>query len=582
MFSRKHASLGMARRTDRTLILSLALAAITFASLVAFVASANADINAVPYGSTSDVRPGSHGDLTVGADFTYSSPSEDLKRVEIDLPAGGVGDPNAVPYADRCTKEQFASSTCGVASQIGEVALKATVSVLGIPVGPVDLTGTISILQTTPEVPTEVGAYIPSLAGITAPIRAYAKFVPVTSGPEGDFRIRSVTEDFPRTTQVLGIDQPIQISRYQQKLFGKLSNGHVFITAPTRCDTWNSWGYFQAYDSNTNVNSDPDLTGTNNFLKSDAFPTTPDCTTVPGFNTEASASVSAAARGGSPTFTTDLAIPGLESEPLSPAVPKSVVATLPKAVNVDVAQLTRICQNEQFAALSCPANSKVGTVSITTPMIVAGLSGEAYLVKPSAGQTLPDIGIMVHGAINFTMRGTNHYVNGNQLQSTFDNIPQVGFSTFKLTIAGGQNGLLRVNTCPVNGTAPADGGPTTFAMTSYLGQTRNLSSGNSNFGPCNSYAVTIKSIKKCIKRGGILKLSPNYRTRTEIKYVRFVTPRSKWKSFKKSPYRIKVRTSKKLKKGKTYKYKLTAYYKPTSVYPKGKTIKKSGKFKICK
>lgn len=130
MFSRTDAGLGMVRRMDRTLILGLALVACASVALMACAARASADVNGVPYGSTTDVRPGSHGDLTVGSDFTYSSPSEDLRRVEIDLPTGGVGNPNAIPYADRCTKAQFATSTCGAASQIGVVTLQAIVTVL--------------------------------------------------------------------------------------------------------------------------------------------------------------------------------------------------------------------------------------------------------------------------------------------------------------------------------------------------------------------------------------------------------------------------------------------------------------------
>jgi len=51
---------------------------------------------------------------------------------------------------------------------------------------------------------------------------------------------------------------------------------------------------------------------------------------------------------------------------------------------------------------------------------------------------------------------------------------------------------------------------------------------------------------------------------------------------KKSPFKATVKVSKRLRAGKTYKYKVKVYFKPTSIHPKGHVVTKSGKFKICK
>jgi hypothetical protein len=69
--------------------------------LAGLTATAQADIYPVPGGGTSDATTGGHGDLTVNGTFTYSNANEDLRRVVIDTPTGGVGNPNAVPFADR-------------------------------------------------------------------------------------------------------------------------------------------------------------------------------------------------------------------------------------------------------------------------------------------------------------------------------------------------------------------------------------------------------------------------------------------------------------------------------------------------
>ncbi len=559
---------------------------------MAFVPAASASVTASPYGGTTDARTGGHGDLTTGVTFKYSDASETVRRILIDTPAGGVGNPNAVPYADRCTKQQFETSTCDKKSQIGIVTISAKAWVipglLGTDLN--DMTGTISEIQTDPEVPTLVGAFIqPKLLGLDVgpPIRAYARFYPVTSGPEGDFRIRSETDPFPTTSKVaiLGFpiaELPIQITKYEQKLFGKLANGNVFITNPTRCDTWDSWGYAEFYNSNAGANSDPFQTGTNGFFKTDAVPTTPDCDTLAPFNVGADSVVTGGERGGHAAFSTELKIDGLGGEPLGAAVPKTVVATLPNALTIDVAQLGRICSNEDFAAHKCPASTQVGTAQVTTPMIKAGLQGEAYLVKASPGRNLPDLGVHVHGAIEFNIRGTNRFVNINQIQTTFDNIPQVGFSSFKLNIAGGTNGLLLVDKCPTDGSDPSDGGSTRFDMTSYQGQSIGVNSATAYTPPsCISYSLSVKNVSKCLKKRS-LKVKPSFKSRSQVRYVKYYVNGKYAKKVSKSPFGTTLKLSKKLKAGKTYRYKVKAYYKPSTAQPKGRVVTKSAKFKICK
>jgi hypothetical protein len=558
--------------------LGVGLSAFALAIAVTIAQSASADLYPVPGGGTSSAVTGGHGDLTVSTALTYSDPNEDVKRIVIDTPTGGVGNPNAVPYADRCTKATFTNSICDDKALIGEVTLSVTAAAIA----PTTLTGKIYILQTSPEVPTHVGAYIAPTAGVTAAIRAEAVFYPVTDGPDGDLRVRSVTEDFPRTANILGVDAPIQVTSYQQKLFGKLGNGNVFITNPTRCDTWFSYGYAQAYDSNSNANADPLLTGTNDFVKTAPFPTTPVCDTLAPFNTEADAKVVGKSRGKPAEFSTQLKIPNLGAQPQSPATPKTVVVTLPDAVNVDVEQLGRICTSEAFAARTCPATTKVGSVSITTPMIAAGLTGDAYLVKASPGHNLPDLGIIARGAITFNLRGSNSYVNKTQIQTTFDNVPQVGFSTFNLTIAGGKNGLLLVDQCPLNGREPKDGGSTQFAMTSYQGQKRTIASPTKYLSPsCGSYWVKLKKIKRCLKKRSLV-YSPIIKSRGNVRYVKTFVRNKPVKKVKKSPFKARIKLSRKVRTGKSYKYKVRVYFKPEAKYPKGRVITKTGHFKRCR
>ena len=93
------------------------------------------------------------------------------------------------------------------------------------------------------------------------------------------------------------------------------------------------------------------------------IPTEPNCATLAPFTTNADATVQGPTRGGVAQYTADLVIPGLEAEPQSAAVPKTVVTTLPDALNIDVQQLGRICTNAAYAARSCPASTYAACTS---------------------------------------------------------------------------------------------------------------------------------------------------------------------------------------------------------------------------
>ncbi len=500
----------LAKIVARRTILAAVAALLCLLATAMFSDAASADIYLAGYGGTTDLHTGAHGDLTVGATFTYSVATDDLKRVVVDTPAGGVGNPNAVPYADRCTKADFETGTCPAASQIGVVELDVIATWLIFDV-PLSLTGTISIIQTDPEVPTTVGAYIAPPIG--SPVRSYATFYPVTGGPDDDFRIRSVTSDFPRTTDtgILGV-LPIRVTRYEQTLWGKLPSGEPFITNPTRCETWMSYGYAEAYDANTNADSDPLLAGLNQFVRSAEVPTAPDCSVTPPFPVRASATVSSGKRGESPSLTTTLETPGVDQGDPSPDAPKTVVATLPKSINADIMKTGDRCSLTDLAADTCPAASKVGTVRVETPMIKAGLSGDAYLTDPAGGSSLPDLVLRVRGAIEFDVRGVNRYVNGSQLQSTYDDLPQPGFTKFELTLNGG--GILKNISCPKDEKVPEDG-PFSFSITGYTGQTY-ASETPLSYEGC--YGITAVKFTKCAKQ--TLRVKAFYRSRNNLKAVR--------------------------------------------------------------
>ena len=128
--------------------------------------------------SLSDNQLGAHADTTVKIDFFYGntdlalyppeSPiNESVKHTVVDIPPGLVGNPNAVPFADRCDPAVFETGDCPASSTVGTFAVNSTLigseqDVIDLPPQPGDsyvnmaISGVntrLSLLKTDPEAP---------------------------------------------------------------------------------------------------------------------------------------------------------------------------------------------------------------------------------------------------------------------------------------------------------------------------------------------------------------------------------------------------------------------------------------------
>jgi hypothetical protein len=175
-----------------------------------------------------DARLGGHSDFNVDMGFTYgatgltsagvedpatypagSNYRETAKNVVVDIPPGLVGNPNAVPYADRCDQATFDTGLCPESATVGELWIKYSLidyfAAIGKPsalsilaVGPKTRAGytnpdsgftEVSLLKTDSEVPAQIGLYIRGPIGYL-PIRVKLEINPVTSE---DLRLRTIT-----------------------------------------------------------------------------------------------------------------------------------------------------------------------------------------------------------------------------------------------------------------------------------------------------------------------------------------------------------------------------------------------------
>ncbi len=553
------------------------------------------------YGATGMITLG-NGYGTVEDPATYEEWRSSLNSLVVETPPGLVGNPNAIPFAERCPVDTFTSgAVCPNSATVGEFTIKTLLlpapdqtdslplvagdtGYIGATIGPKVRYGGItkvSLLQTNPEVPALIGIRVVPWFDLGGPILTVMKVEPDTNG---DLRLRTTTPagirdhiiskptDDPPNTNIA----QFRIDKMVLKLWGKLPNGRSFMTNPTSCTKWTSKIWAKSNYDNSNLDADPLGTGAPAFATGNESSITPDCTNqgdVP-FPVSGNVAISSPNRDTSPTFDFTVNNPGVQADGQVSTSPRTIRTTIPASINVDVQQLGRVCAVGNFDADTCPTSSRVGSVKIETPLISAGLSGDVYLVKQTANAGLPDLGLRVRGAITFTQRGTNRYTGEkfNQIETTFENIPQVGFSKLIFRLDGGPQGLLRSLACPTYNKAPAL--PNfTYYFTAWTGA-QATSITPLNMASCFGIQ-TLKKYKKCLH--SILPIHPNYQSRSRVKNVVLSIDGKRKASRKNSPFRFDLPIKKlRLKPKKKHTFVLKATYDDKTV------SKKTATFKVCK
>lgn len=625
-----------ANRLSKGTRLRLFIAAAAVAALTAFVPTASADVSSVVTGKFASPVPGAHSNYTNKQVFTYSetpphNDDDDLRKWVIDGPAGQIGNPNAIAPADRCTLAEFNTtvplggglytSGCPSTSIVGAAAVTFALDAdgstvidangaapnvgsfsglnpafTGIAADPdnADLAnaapGTIYLLDNSPneEIPVILATFFHTTAS-----RTQSSLAPVTSGADGDFRIRVIpTEDTPHRTVDHDADGGavtpeigINVKAILQHLNGLTTTGGNFLTNPPRCGDWDTYSYATEYDAagNSNADSAPVEGDGTTYKKSAVSTTAADCSNRLAFVASLNASVVGTARDSNPTLNVTVSNPG------NPGVglPKSVVMTLPPTITTDLQKIApeNICSIANRDAGTCQPSSKVGTLTVKTPFLANGLTGDVYITQGD-NPALPNLAMYVTGAINFRLDATNRFVGprGNQIETTLDNLPQTLFTEFTVSLPGGTDTLLTIPGCKDDGSSPEDG-PITSTMTSWTGETT-TSSNAMNFDGCYG-KPRVSSVRKCVKYK--LKFTPrNLISRDNIMKVEvWVKGRfgkaKRVKVYRKSPFKASVPlTTRRFTSGRSYKYKVRVVYDPTIDAPKGKVlVSKYAKFKKC-
>jgi hypothetical protein len=354
----------------------------------------------------SSTKAGAYTDYTFS--LTRGEGQQYLQRLTTTLPAGLVG---AIPTIPLCGEPQAAQGSCPSASQIGTANVNAG---SGDPYpfsGPVYLTG----------------PYNGAPYGLSIPVEAAA-------GPFdlGRLVTRASIGVDPHSARVIVASTLPTIFKgvpLRLRSINVLVNHPNFLFNPTNCGP---------------LSTDTSLTSTLGATQgglSSPF-SVANCSALP-FKPNFSAASAA------PTNPTLLKANGASLrvnllQGVHEANIHSVVAELPKSLPSRLTTLQKACPGATYAAnpYSCPPGSKVGSATVTTPVLPDPLKGPAYLVS-HGGAAFPDLDLLLEGdnGVRVILESTTDIKNGIT-KSTFASIPDVPVSSFVLDLPQGANSVV--------------------------------------------------------------------------------------------------------------------------------------------
>jgi len=425
----------MLRESGRRLTaLLVAIVALALGAAPAAQAAFNMNLTGA---APTNTAVGAHSDVVVQMTFSAANGNEKVRDLEIDLPAGLLGDPNAVNAV--CTRTQFNSDNCPSASRVGKVETEVDTA---IPLVELTVGGDVYLITPNAGEPARMGIWLRPSIGNNIKLESGVRL-----RAPGDYGLTSVINGIP--TEATGIplfgSVGITVTSMKLTLYGTPPSNPKgpFLTNPTDCVPATfvvratSYGNqtLQRNRSFTPTGCDGGGGGTN-LVFDPALSVSP-TTNVPadqptafsvtiGWGTTPAGKVQAHLKKATVTLPVGMALsPGIAADGLAG------------------------CTDAQFAAdsdsaPSCPAASKIGTVNFVTPLLADPLTGDVYLGQPNATDKMR---LLVHAAgsgvtVKLMGRVTPDEDTG-QVVAVFDNLPKVPFNTFTLSFRGGDNAVLK-------------------------------------------------------------------------------------------------------------------------------------------
>jgi hypothetical protein len=132
---------------------------------------------------------------------------------------------------------------------------------------------------------------------------------------------------------------------------------------------------------------------------------------------------------------------------------RELLTALPKQLAARITTLRKACPAATFEMGSpptpppggCTTQARVGSATVTTPVLPGKLTGSAYLVS-HGGAAYPDLDLILSGdGVEVVLVGHTHIAATGILSSAFESLPDVPISSFSLSLPTGPRSVLTDN-----------------------------------------------------------------------------------------------------------------------------------------
>ncbi len=438
--------------------------------------SPSTQAGAAPYAITSKIAFKTHSETPIANYIAATDPIQDFKDVHVDLPPGFIGYPQAVPH---CTLHQLSIQLndqlpgCPTSSQVGTATVRSG--------GTAPLWFEVPLFNVEP-FPGSPVAFGFGIQGVTVLLNA-------TLRSDGDYGVTVNVPDSPNSIPVLSTEVTVWGVPYDHghdndrfcggpggENYHNFNGGPkgipcevssppvAFLRNPTSCPSEplsvglrvNDYPVGADTDAATYLNgmAPPDQVIATGTTGCDQLPFTPGISIQPTL-----------AQAATPTGV-DVRVTLPQSNGpygLAEADMRKAVVTLPQGmtINPSAANGLGACSDAQLrlasaAPAACPDDSKLGTVTLDTPLLSHSIEGGIYVRSQNSSD--PTSGEMFRIALELRddPDGVDVKLAGNiavnpstgQLTTTFDNTPQLPFSDIALHFKGGSRApLLNPSTC---------------------------------------------------------------------------------------------------------------------------------------
>jgi hypothetical protein len=380
-------------------------------------------------------------------------PEGSLKRLRVDVPPGLAANPQALP---KCSEAVFDKDECPGDTEVGKTELSVFVLAADT-----TITGEVYNLEPAPGLPLEFGIHVDVLGVVNEHILL-----------EGHV---DWSGDYHEYFEINNISKSIPILK-SKLIFNGIAGDGNFLTIPSICSSsTTSRVEIESYEGAVSKAETHTPVGVEG------------CDKVPFKPTAEVKAASGSSGSDQPDGATTIvkAPQKAGSTEINTADIKDAHVTLPEGMtlNPPAAHGLEACTAAQIAIgstspVTCPAASRVGTVTIQTDLPPNSLSGPVYLGSPSGGKiTKPPFTLYLDAesslGVSVRLQGTvtPNPVTG-RLEASFLNNPQLPFSELILSLNGGARAPLAnplaCGSTPVNSDfTPYTGGSAALASTPF-------------------------------------------------------------------------------------------------------------------